>query len=291
MPGTIFVVLAPWWERWWALCLGALLCLLGLRWIIAIRTRSLEKDRQRLEEAVALRSAELAAANRRLEEMSLTDPLTGLQNRRFFDLTVPRQAQQALRAYETSGPEHPPQDRDLLLFFIDLDHFKNINDQHGHAIGDRVLVEAARRLNAVVRQVDAIVRWGGEEFVIVSDGNNRYRGQHLAQRILESIAGTPFDLGEGGEQRLTCSVGWAPYPWLVTRPDEFPLEKVTVLADRGLYLAKSEGRNRAVGLLPPAKEKTSAGATVDQADIRFVRDIGPMAPGESANVDEEPVSQ
>jgi len=284
-----FVILPPWWLRWWSLSLAGLLAILLLRWVVAIRTRALEKDRQRLEEAVAERNAELAAANRRLEEMSLTDPLTGVQNRRFFDLTVPRQAQQALRAYSAAGPENPPHDRDLILLFVDMDHFKKINDKYGHSVGDKVLVEAARRLNGVVRQVDAMVRWGGEEFVIVSEGNSRDKGQHLAQRILDAIASSPFDLGESGMQHLTCSVGWAPFPWLVTRPEEFALDKVIVFADRGLYLAKSEGRNRAIGVLPAAEEKVPVDSAADLAELRFVRDAGPGVDGAAAGVEQEPI--
>lgn len=283
-----FVVLSPWWQRWWSIGSGVLLALLILRWVIALRTRSLEKDRHRLEEAVAERNAELAAANKRLEEMTLTDPLTGVQNRRFFDLTVPRQAQQTLRAYSTAGPEHPPQDRDLILFFVDLDHFKKVNDKYGHAGGDAVLVEVARRLNGVVRQVDAMVRWGGEEFVIVSEGNSRDKGQHLAQRILDAIGGKPIALGESGELHLTCSVGWAPFPWLITRPEEFALDKVIAFADRGLYLAKSEGRNRAIGVLPSSEKVTTVGSLPDTAGLRFVRDGGPTLDGARAAVDHEP---
>jgi diguanylate cyclase (GGDEF)-like protein len=284
-----FVVLSPWWQRWWALGLGGVLALLLLRWIIDLRTRALEKDRQRLEEAVEERNAELAAANRRLEEMTLTDPLTGVQNRRFFDLTVPRQAQQTLRAYKSAGPEHPPQDRDLILFFVDLDHFKKVNDKYGHASGDRVLVEVVRRLNGVVRQVDALVRWGGEEFVIASEGSNRESAQQMAQRILEAVAAKPFDLGESGELRLTCSVGWAPYPWLVKRPEEFGMDQVIIFADRGLYLAKSEGRNRAVGVLPAPERKTTVAIGAELADFQFVRDAGPSVDGPGAGVNEESV--
>jgi len=284
-----FVVLPPWWQRWWSIGSGILFALLILRWVIAVRTRALEKDRRRLEEAVEERNAELAAANKRLEEMTLTDPLTGVQNRRFFDLTVPRQAQQTLRAYSAAGLEHPPQDRDLILFFVDLDHFKKVNDKYGHAGGDSVLVEVARRLNGVVRQVDAMVRWGGEEFVIVSEGNSRDKGQHLAQRILDAIGGKPFALGESGELHLTCSVGWAPFPWLITQPEEFALDKVIAFADRGLYLAKSEGRNRAIGVLPSSEGEFKKGSAPDTDGLRFVRDGGPTLGGTRAGVHGEPV--
>jgi diguanylate cyclase (GGDEF)-like protein len=221
--------------------------------------------------------------------LSLTDPLTGVQNRRFFDLMVPRQGQQALRAYKTAGPEHPPLDRDLILFFVDLDHFKKVNDKYGHAAGDRALVEVVRRLNGVVRQVDSLVRWGGEEFVIVSEGSSRETGQNLAQRILDAVAAEPFDLGGGVKHQLTCSVGWAPFPWLVTRPEEFAMEQIIAFADRGLYLAKSEGRNRAVGVLPSADEKTGAAPGSDPAEFRFVRDVGLVADGTTVGVNREPV--
>jgi diguanylate cyclase (GGDEF)-like protein len=270
-----FVVMPPWWQRWWVVGPCAALLVFLLRWLSDLRTRSLERDRERLEEAVAERSAELAAANKRLEEMTLTDPLTGVQNRRFFDLTVPRQAQQTLRAYKSAAPGHAPQDRDLILFFVDLDHFKKVNDKYGHAVGDRVLVEAVKRLDGVVRQADALVRWGGEEFVIVSEGNSREFAQQMAQRILEAVATNPIELEQGGELWLTCSVGWAPYPWRIEQPEEFGMDQVIVFADRGLYLAKSEGRNRAVGVLPPLGERPGDACGTDSPEFHFVRDAGP----------------
>jgi diguanylate cyclase (GGDEF)-like protein len=286
-----FVVLSPWWQRWWSVGPVLALLVLLLRWIIGLRTRALERDRQRLEEAVAERSAELAAANKRLEEMTLTDPLTGVQNRRFFDLTVPRQAQQTLRAYKSAPPGQPPKDRDLILFFVDLDHFKKINDKYGHACGDRALVEAVKRLDGVVRQADALVRWGGEEFVIVSEGNSREFAQQMAQRILEAVASKPIDLGENGELRLTCSVGWAPYPWRMEQPEEFGMDQVIVFADRGLYLAKSEGRNRAVGVLAASEQKAGDANKAESPEFRFVRDAGPAVDGPGVGANQEPVAR
>jgi diguanylate cyclase (GGDEF)-like protein len=270
-----FVVMPPWWLRWWAVALAVLLATLTLRWVIYLRTRALERDRTLLEEAVEERSAELAAANRRLEELSLTDPLTGVQNRRFFDLVVPRQTQQALRAFQAAGPERPPLDRDVVLFFVDLDHFKKVNDTYGHAAGDRALVEVVARLNSVVRQVDSLVRWGGEEFVIVSEGNSRETAHQMAQRILQAVASEPIDLGDGKQQRLTCSVGWAPYPWFVSWPEKVGIDQVINSADRGLYLAKSEGRNRAVGVLPASEDRNAAPLQNENQEVRFVRDVGP----------------
>ena len=215
-----FRVLPAWWERWWARG-GALaaLVLLGVS-AVRMRTRALESDRNRLEAAVAARSSELAAANRELEEASTTDPLTKLRNRRYFSMVIEEDARRALRAYRGPGGGGSAQDRrDLVFYVLDLDHFKSINDRLGHDAGDLVLIEAAARLRRVARQSDLVMRWGGEEFLIVSRDADRGNGSILARRLLEALAAEPFDAGEGATVRLTGSVGWAAYPWSPDEPD------------------------------------------------------------------------
>jgi diguanylate cyclase (GGDEF)-like protein len=243
-----FIVAAPWWQRWWAEIVGiggVALLVWGILWS---RYRD-RRENERLERAVAERSAELAQANRELQEASLSDPLTGIRNRRFFQSMIPADASQATRAYrgsEVYGRDH----RDLIFFLVDIDHFKDVNDKYGHDAGDRVLVQIAQRLSRVVRESDFLIRWGGEEFLVVFRAAERSDGELLASRILQAINGNEFDLGNGGRLAKSCSVGWAAFPWLPPAFSNLSVDEVLRLADRGLYLAKQQGRNQAVGQIP-----------------------------------------
>jgi diguanylate cyclase (GGDEF)-like protein len=242
-----FEVLPPWWETPWAVS-GALLALAGgFFGVVRLRTRALEADRRRLEAAVADRSRELAAANRELQEASFTDPLTGLRNRRYFDIAVVEDCSRAIRAYREAGSDGAPQRRDVLFFAIDFDHFKDVNDRYGHEAGDRVLENAAARLSGVARKSDMLIRWGGEEFLLVARDEMRANADALARRILEAISFEPFRVSQGHEVRVTCSIGWAPFPLDPREPEKVPYQEVLRLADRALYRAKETGRNRVVG--------------------------------------------
>jgi diguanylate cyclase (GGDEF)-like protein len=214
-----------------------------------VRVRHIVRDRLRLEAAVAERNEELARANRELREASFTDPLTGLRNRRYFDASIGDEESRSRRAHSPRPGEARAEKPDLILYIVDLDHFKEVNDTWGHPAGDRVLIETARRLMVVVRHSDLLIRWGGEEFLVVSRDARRDLGEHLARRILNTVGSVDFDLGDGQSTRRTCSVGWAPFPW---RPENAAGEDhrpVLRLADRALYQAKHEGRNRAIGFL------------------------------------------
>ena len=192
--------------------------------------------------------AELAQANHVLQEVSLTDPLTGVRNRRFFDAMVPGDVSQILRSY--SAPRKPGAN-DLVFYLVDLDDFKEVNDRYGHDIGDKVLVKLISRINSVIRSSDVVVRWGGDEFLIVSRYSNRADAATFAARILTAVGNPKAGLvGAGLEIRPTCSIGWTAFPWYPDRPDEVPLETVLRLADCGVYEAKRAGKNRAMGVVP-----------------------------------------
>lgn len=189
---------------------------------------------------------ELRRTNLVLQEASLTDPLTGLRNRRYFSATIDADVGQALRSHID---KHDPHTRDLVFYLIDVDDFKEVNDQYGHDVGDTVLVEMARRLSSSIRHSDVLVRWGGEEFLIVSRYTDRREAELLAQRVLSAVADTPFTMGRSGESmRRSCSMGWAAFPWFATEPRAVSYEEVLTIADRGLNRAKHTGKNRAVGM-------------------------------------------
>ncbi len=159
---------------------------------------------------------ELRRTNLVLQEASLTDPMTGLRNRRFFSATIESDVSQALRAHADGRDPHT---RDLVFYLIDADNFKEVNDHYGHDVGDKVLVEMARRLSSSIRHSDVLVRWGGEEFLIVSRYTDRAEAELLAQRVLSAVADTPFSMvGSGEAMYRTCSLGWAAFPWFPDNP-------------------------------------------------------------------------
>lgn len=191
---------------------------------------------------------ELRRTNLVLEEASLTDPMTGLRNRRYFSATIESDVSQALRSHADGRDSHT---RDLVFYLIDADNFKEVNDQYGHDVGDKVLVEMAHRLSSSIRHSDVLVRWGGEEFLIVSRYTDRAEAELLAQRVLAAVADTPFNMvGSDETMYRTCSLGWAAFPWFLDNPRAISYEEVLTLADRGLRQAKRAGKNRAVGILP-----------------------------------------
>lgn len=238
--GFAFAVAAPWWQRPWALAAGALLPLaLGLaigRW----RARAARLRAAVLEAEVAARTRELADANARLEVAAVTDPLTGLRNRRFFSLAAPAEAERARRG----GPRAA-----LLVVLLDIDHFKHINDEHGHDAGDAVLVEVARRLRATARGGDLLVRWGGEEFLLLLRDADADGADGLLERLMTALAGTPVALS-GERLMVSGSIGAVRFPPDPEAPRSWTLDQAIALADEALYRAKREGRDRAVRVRP-----------------------------------------
>jgi diguanylate cyclase (GGDEF)-like protein len=144
---------------------------------------------------------------------------------------------------------------------IDIDYFKRVNDLFGHKVGDEVLAEVARRINSAARLSDAVIRWGGEEFLLLSRYTDRKEAHILANRVLDSIGSESYRVeGTKTVLRITSSIGWAAFPWKELEPKLVSHEQVLVLADSALYQAKGSGRNLAVGLLPAGE--TVRGGTV-----------------------------
>jgi diguanylate cyclase (GGDEF)-like protein len=264
-----FEVLPNVWQTWWARVAGVF-ALFGCFWmVVSQRTRALNRRRVELEHAVAQRSAELMQKNKELEEISLTDPLTGTRNRRYFYETISTDIAQALRSHlKSPDPDVAPCPRqELILVLVDIDHFKRVNDEQGHAAGDRLLQEVAKRIGSVMRRSDDLVRWGGEEFLLVCRTTDRENASLLCARVLEAIRDVTFDVGGGASLYKTCSIGWAPFPWLQEEPGLLSIDNVIELADRAMYLAKREGRNRSHGMLPTS-EASQLGKSVTIEKVR-----------------------
>ncbi|MBS1803097.1 MAG: GGDEF domain-containing protein [Acidobacteria bacterium] len=189
---------------------------------------------------------ELKHSNLVLQWSSTTDPLTGTRNRRFFFENIQRDIAQSVRAHLESGEQT---ERDIVFYLIDLDNFKKINDRFGHDGGDRILIESARRISSAIRNSDLLVRWGGEEFLVVSRCTDRKQAGTLANRILDAFRSNPFQIDPAEETAQTCSIGWAAFPWYEDDVQALSYEGVLKYADRALYRAKKAGKNQAIGMV------------------------------------------
>jgi two-component system, cell cycle response regulator len=161
-------------------------------------------------------------------ELAIVDPLTKLHNRRYFQNQL-----QALLI--ESAPRSVP----VSLAVIDIDHFKSVNDTHGHDVGDEVLRETAERLRKVVRGIDILARFGGEEFVIVMPDTEAFAAGRVAERLRAAIEKKPYACSGGQSLKLTVSIGVAATP-----DGSGEVETLFKTADEALYAAKRGGRNR-----------------------------------------------
>ena len=179
----------------------------------------------------------LETRTRALEEQTRRDGLTGMFNRAYLDEFIAEEFQQA-------GEQQWP----LSLAFLDVDHFKHINDTYGHQAGDEVLVALSRLLDTQIRRCDIAARYGGEEFVLVLPGVDAAPARSICERIVEQVAAQTHVISGAEPIAVTCSIGVA------THNPETPFEGPEALlraADRALYLAKQAGRNRVVVYGPP----------------------------------------
>jgi diguanylate cyclase (GGDEF)-like protein len=167
---------------------------------------------------------ELRMRNDQLDQLSRIDALTGIFNRRHLD-------EQLVEAGKTAARNQ----QSLAIVMLDIDHFKQVNDSHGHPAGDQVLQEFARRLKATLRAGNIVGRWGGEEFLVIAPRTTPEEAMMLGERIRLSIADEPIDLGSvrlSITVSIGCGVGLKPSAELVAK------------ADAALYRSKAEGRNR-----------------------------------------------
>lgn len=162
-------------------------------------------------------------------ELAVTDPLTGLYNRRYMENQTTALVEHAIN-----------RGKSLSLLALDVDHFKSVNDDNGHAVGDRVLQELASRLKQAIRNIDMICRIGGEEFVIVLPNTNAEVATKIADRMRRSVSGKPFNVGaRNGSLTVTVSIGVA-----AIEGSSDTMETILKRADEALYSAKRGGRNR-----------------------------------------------
>jgi len=169
------------------------------------------------------------ADNRRLEELATTDALTRLMNRRALLERLSVEVDRARRFKQQ-----------LSLLMVDLDHFKNVNDQYGHLVGDDILRQMGTLLSGAVRTIDVVARYGGEEFVMILPETATEGAAVFGERMREKVSEHQFEVGSERALHLTCSVGVATFP----SPRVASTEDLFARADEALYRAKSGGRNQ-----------------------------------------------
>ncbi len=277
--GALPFALQPrWYEIGWvrALMLGAALLVIAV--LLWMQTHYFRLRQQRLERLIDERTQALSHSNERLrqanmalEQASETDPLTGVRNRRFL---LERIAQ--LLARGTGDGLRPA------FLLLDLDNFKQINDRYGHAAGDSILVQISQLLQTLSRTNDELLRWGGEEFLILAMRVTQEQALEIAERIRESVATHGFRLADGREIEVSASVGFALHPPFA----DANIDWATTLefADTALYRVKQSGRNGCAGIVAGrvaprgrmrwSKELANIDALVDAGVLRWLRPPG-----------------
>ncbi|MGN6528048.1 MAG: diguanylate cyclase domain-containing protein [Burkholderiaceae bacterium] len=185
-----------------------------------------------LARRLRVRNQMLSVSNEQLRQQAEIDPLTGLSNRHHLQAVMAQRPGPGLQG---------------TLYLLDVDHFKQINDRCGHAGGDAVLIEIARRLRATLRDDDLVVRWGGEEFLVLVRPLPPAEAEALALRLLAALADAPVR-HEGQPVAVSASIGYAGFPLASSAPQPelvVPWERAIALVDTAMYLAKTHGRNRA----------------------------------------------
>lgn len=252
--GVLTIRIEPfWWQTRWAQALGLLGLVALISGVFFGRLRLLARQRQRLGEQVARATAQsndalaqmhsahraLAEAYARIDQLSRTDPLTGVGNRRLLDQRLPD-----LLAQADASAKHGAR---LAFLLLDVDRFKELNDQHGHAAGDAVLHALGALLQGALPEPALVVRWGGEEFLVVQPVVDEDAALAGAERLRGAIAALQPTIADGQRVDVSASIGVACYPFDPLAPARLDWERVVQIADAALYAAKRDGRNRVCG--------------------------------------------
>lgn len=255
--GIVLTVLPAPWFSWWAYSAYLFIFLFAAFWLYRSYLQKIKQEemyRLELESEVQKRTVELSAANEQLLSASVTDQLTGLHNRRYLANVIKAKCHDVVEEFrehmliDESDPHEGPR---LFFLMFDLDGFKPINDTYGHDAGDKVIIQVGELLQSVCREDDIVIRWGGDEFIVVGKVYEKTEVSALAERIRDTIAKYGFNIGLSQRMHLSSSIGYAMYPFAHFSPDSLSWEQVHLLADKALYRSKDSGRNTWCGMVQP----------------------------------------
>lgn len=169
--------------------------------------------------------------------LSVRDGLTGLHNRRYFEQNIERELNYIRRCQQQG------RSTTLAFFLFDIDFFKKINDLYGHQSGDEVLIEFSKRITTVIRDTDLLIRWGGEEFLLVARTEQASDPHQMAERIRQVICQQPFVVAAQQQLDVSCTIGVSVYPCVEAGQQKLDWGNLVQLADAALYLGKQKQRN------------------------------------------------
>jgi diguanylate cyclase (GGDEF)-like protein len=239
------------WSTWLGCIAGVIIIASIVLILFHWQQKRFRLQANQLENLVSARTLELAMANADLERLSVTDHLTGLKNRRFVEFSIIEDLARVRRSYQCvqgEGQSIIEESACINFMIIDIDHFKEVNDRYGHPAGDQVLRQMGSIFSSMVRESDTIVRWGGEEFLIIARNPKGNDLSIMAERIRKQVESTHFAINDQTAIHLTCSIGFSSWPFFKTDPDAIGWEDVIGIADHGLYMAKQCGRNTWFGI-------------------------------------------
>ncbi len=216
-------------------------------WLFSnLRMRKLQSQQVELERMVTERTEALRVANEhlqdygsRMETVSMTDPLTDSWSRRYLHSQLPSD----LAHFHRELARGTGESQSMLFALVDIDQFRRVNDRFGHGAGDAVLRQLAERLRSVVRQGDYVVRWSGEQFLVVFRPMAPAEFRPVADRMLEMVRSRPFEARAGEPIELTCSIGISSYPPYLDQPGAMTWDDTVTLAEKALRHVKSSGRD------------------------------------------------
>lgn len=248
---------------WSSLLSVAGLLIAGAILVVAwLRLRTSDRQYRELKALVEQKSRQIQDVEEELKQLSLIDPLTQLRNRRFLREMIDVEIARVHRIHGDLLRDSGSVDREkasLGFVLLDIDDLKQVNDSFGHEVGDALIQHVATRLQEAVRDVDVVVRWGGEEFLVVCKEVGRKSLHDLALRLALHIKTNPLELSNGEVMvSRTCSIGFSLYPFVSSIVDLFSYEEVINFADNALQIAKSNGRDLVVGIVG---EEGAIGAT------------------------------
>jgi diguanylate cyclase (GGDEF)-like protein len=236
----------PYWHQTlWFKILAALslITLVGL--FFQLRILHLERRQKVLQQLVAEKTHELEEKNKKLEAVSLSDQLTNTNNRHFFARFMPQEIKQLHR--KRFG-ENGNKNEYIGFIVLDMDFFKQVNDNYGHNAGDTVLAQLGKIIKGTVREQDWVIRWGGEEFLIVCRSTTLPELKKLAERIRIAINHHDFVIDSDMVLKKTCSIGLSIYPFADENESLLSAEETIDIADSAMYIAKTNGRNAWVSI-------------------------------------------
>jgi diguanylate cyclase (GGDEF)-like protein len=236
----------------------------------AERAADLNRKLQRAQQELTEANAGLEVANERLTSLAGLDPVTMLPGQEHMDRIIDAEIERSRRSK-----------RPFALLFLDLDHFKELNERHGHEAGDEALREFAGLLGTTVRRIDTIGRWNSEEFVVLLPDADSPAAVQAGERVRSVVAEHVYRVGGEGVY-LTCSVGIAAYP--VDGQDRVSLIS---MADHAMYVAKKLGRNQVRSTSDPMVSATDAAGSADGAPRRTAWTVVAMSEAVEHLVDEE----